>query len=90
MTNNNHIRFITIGSLLTVTGFILLFFSPYFGVSMAENWLMKQGGSDTAVFHIMIESYISNFLVAGGILFGIGLVTILVTSFLKLNLEREK
>ncbi|MBE4909956.1 hypothetical protein IMZ08_18120 [Bacillus luteolus] len=87
MTNNNLIRFITIGSILTIVGFILLFFSTYFGTSMAENWLMKQGGADTALFHIMIESYITNFVVAGGILLGIGLVTTLVTSFMILNVK---
>ncbi|QOR64993.1 hypothetical protein IM538_14215 [Cytobacillus suaedae] len=87
MKNNNLIRFITIGSILTVVGFILLFFSTYFGITIAENWLMKQGGADTALFHIMIDSHITNFSVAGGILLGIGLVTTLVTSFMKLNVK---
>ena len=62
--------FVALGILLTAIGFILLFFSIKFGTFTAENWLIKQGGADT-----------SNFLTAGSILFGIGLVTTLVGYF---------
>ncbi|AJD89582.1 hypothetical protein JMA_02650 [Jeotgalibacillus malaysiensis] len=60
---------------ITVIGLILLFFSVSFGTSLGENWLFQRGGADTAMYHLVIESYIQNFLVAGGVLFGIGLVT---------------
>jgi hypothetical protein len=89
MTKDNLYRFVTIGSTLTVIGFILLFFSTYFGTSMADNWLMEQGGVDTALFHLRLESYINNFLVSGGILFGIGLFTLLLTYFVKMIVANE-
>ena len=89
MTKDNFHRFITIGSTFTVIGFILLFFSTNFATSMADNWLMKQGGADTAMFHIRIESYINNFLVSGGILFGIGLFTLILTYFTKMVFMKE-
>jgi hypothetical protein len=89
MTKDNFKGFVTVGSALTVIGFILLFFSPFFGASMAEDWLMKQGGADTAMYHIRIESYINNFLVSGGILFGIGLFTLILSFFGKMNFMKE-
>lgn len=89
MTKDNFNRFVTIGATLFVIGFILLFFSTNFGTSMADNWLMKQGGADTAMFHIRIESYINNFVVSGGILFGIGLFTLILTYFIKLIFTKE-
>lgn len=63
---------------ITVIGFVLLFFSVSFGTSLAENWLVQRGSADTAMYLIIIESYIQNFIVAGGVLFGIGLVTMTI------------
>jgi hypothetical protein len=89
MTKDSFYRLVTIGSALTVIGFILLFFSTYFGKSMADQWLIKQGGVDTALFHLRLESYINNFLVSGGILFGIGLFPLLLTYFIKMIFAKE-
>ncbi|WP_456278911.1 hypothetical protein [Bacillus sp. AK128] len=90
MTKGHFNRFVTIGATLFITGFILLFFSTNFGTSMADNWLMEQqGGTDTAMFHIRIESYINNFVVSGGILFGIGLFTLILTYFIKMIFTKE-
>ncbi|WP_404406900.1 hypothetical protein [Jeotgalibacillus malaysiensis] len=63
---------------ITVIGFVLLFFSVSFGTSLAENWLFQRGEADTAMYLIIIESYIQNFIVAGGVLFGIGLATMTI------------
>ncbi|MRH43269.1 hypothetical protein GH741_11315 [Aquibacillus halophilus] len=89
MTEENFHRFVTVGSTLTVIGFILLFFSTHFGTSMADSWLMNQGGADTSIYQIRVESYINNFLVSGGILFGIGLFTLILTYFIKMNFTKE-
>ncbi|MDL4839969.1 hypothetical protein [Aquibacillus rhizosphaerae] len=89
MKKENFNLFVTIVSMLTIIGLILLFFSTHFGTSMADNWLMEQGGADTAMFHIRIKSYINNFLVSGGILFGIGLFTLFLTYFIKLTFIKE-
>ncbi|TFD99435.1 hypothetical protein [Jeotgalibacillus salarius] len=67
--------------ILAATGFILLFFSVNFGTSLADKWLFQQGGADTATYLIIIESYINNFIVAGGILLGIGLATIIFSYY---------
>ncbi|MCA1054265.1 hypothetical protein LCM10_04635 [Rossellomorea aquimaris] len=83
MTKDQFNGFVTIGVTLVGIGLILLFFSTYFGSSMADNWLMKQGTADTAMFHIRIESYINNFVVSGGILLGFGLFTLIQTYFIK-------
>ncbi len=89
MTKNHINRLTALGAIITVLGFILLFFSTSFGTSMAEGWLMEQGGADTAMYHIRIESYISNFLVSGGILFGIGILTLIITYFIMILFTKE-
>lgn len=33
----------TLGSMLGIAGFISIFFSVYFGTSLADNWVVKQG-----------------------------------------------
>ncbi|KGP90597.1 hypothetical protein N780_04190 [Pontibacillus chungwhensis BH030062] len=80
MTKDNYYRFVTIGLTSSVIGFILLFFSTNFGTLMAD-----KGGSDPAMYHIRIESYINSFVVSGGILFGIGLVTLILTHYIKMT-----
>jgi hypothetical protein len=52
----------------------MLFFSVNFGTSLAEEWLVKQGGENTKVNNIIVKSYINTFLVAGSILFAFGLL----------------
>ena len=67
---------VTLASLITAIGLILLFFSVNFGTALAENWLLKQGGVETSIYLTVIDGFINIFLAAGSILFGIGLVTI--------------
>ncbi|MFC0015940.1 MULTISPECIES: hypothetical protein [Allobacillus] len=89
MTEDHFNRFLTIGITLFVIGFILLFFSTSIGISMADNWVMNQGGADPAMFQIRIESYINIFVVSGSILFGIGLLTLILTYFIKVLFSKE-
>jgi hypothetical protein len=76
MSKDNLMGLIIVGSLLGVGGFIMIFFSVTFGTSLAESWLMRRGGADTAYYHIIMNSYINNFLVVGGIFLSIGLLIV--------------
>ena len=79
---------VTLGSLITVIGFILLFFSVNLGLSLTDNWLAKQGGgADTSTYLVVLEGFRNNFLAAGSILFGIGLATIIVAYYKTLNIN---
>ncbi|WP_273854064.1 hypothetical protein [Guptibacillus spartinae] len=77
------------GSIIGISGFVMLFFSVYFGTLIAENWLIKQGGADTGYYNIIMKSYINNFLVGGGILFTFG-IAINSVAYYKLQLIKEK
>lgn len=79
---------IIVGFLLSIVGIILLFFSVNFGTSLADNWLAKQGGADTSYYHIVTKGYINTFLVAGSILLGVGLFTI-ITFYFKILKVKE-
>jgi hypothetical protein len=50
---------------------------------------MKRGGADTGLYHIVIKGNIQKFLVAGSVLFTIGLLTSIVgfyiSAVLKIN-----
>lgn len=87
MTKDKLKGYVTLASLITAIGFILLFFSINFGMSFAEKWIAKQGEADQPTYLIVIEGYTNNFLATGSILFGIGLATILFTYYkiLKIN-----
>ncbi|SES46482.1 hypothetical protein [Psychrobacillus sp. OK032] len=87
MTKNKLKGLVALGSLITAIGFILLFFSVNFGLSLAENWIAKQGGADTSTYLIVIEGSTNNFLAAGSILFGIGLTTIIFAYYKTLNIN---
>lgn len=87
MTKDKLKGLVTLGSLIAVVGLILLCFSVNFGTSLAQNWLAKQGGADTSIYLIIIKSYINNFLIAGSILFGIGLATIICAYYKILNIN---
>ncbi|MEL3962358.1 hypothetical protein MKZ01_14050 [Lysinibacillus endophyticus] len=53
------IGLISFGLLITVIGFILLFFSVNLGFSLAENWILNRGGgADTSKYLIVIEGSI--------------------------------
>ena len=77
MIKNKLKGLVALGSLISAIGFILLFFSVNFGLSLAEYWIAKQGGADTSIYLLVVEGFTNNFLVAGSILLGLGLATIL-------------
>jgi hypothetical protein len=86
----NYIKELIIVSFITsVVGLILVLNSVHFGTSVAESWLMKRGGADTGLYHIVIKGNIQKFLVAGSVLFTIGLLTSIVgfyiSAVLKIN-----
>ena len=85
MTKDKLKGLVGLGTLLTAIGFIMLFFSVNFGTSLAENWLVKQGGADTSKYLIIMEGYTNSFLAAGSILFGIGLTLTIFAIYKVLN-----
>ncbi|SEM14379.1 hypothetical protein SAMN04487786_1145 [Paenisporosarcina quisquiliarum] len=88
MTKDKLKGLVALGSLMTAIGFILLFFSVNFGLSLAEKWILNRGGgADTSTYLIVIEGSISKILAIGSILFGIGLATIIVTYYKILNIN---
>jgi len=71
-----------LGSLLGIVGLIFIFFSANLGTTVADSWLEGQGGiADTSLYQLMIKANISNFRVAGGILFAVGLMTIVFSYY---------
>ncbi|WML44640.1 hypothetical protein [Neobacillus sp. PS3-40] len=87
MTKENLINFSIVGFLCGLGGLVMIFFSVNFGTSLAESWLVSQGGADTRYYHIIVKSNINNFLVAGGIIFGFGLLIIALTLYKFLNIS---
>ncbi|MFV8828503.1 hypothetical protein [Alkalihalobacterium sp. APHAB7] len=81
MTTDVCKRFMSVGATMGIFGAILLFFSVDIGTKLAHFWLVRQGSADPTVFHLVNEGYIHVFIIAGSILFTIGLVTVLLTSF---------
>ncbi|MEW9503158.1 hypothetical protein [Jeotgalibacillus marinus] len=78
---------IVLGSLLSIVGFILLFFSVNFGISISEYWLSKRGSVETSIYLKVIEGHTNNFLAAGSILFGVGVITLVLTYYMMLNIK---
>ncbi|MGM8211197.1 hypothetical protein ACLIBH_00215 [Virgibacillus sp. W0430] len=77
-----------VGSLLALIGFIALFFSASFGTSLAEQWLISQGGmSDSSIYESRISTYMYSFLVGGGILFAIGVSSIIIGYYKLLQIK---
>ncbi|GIN89214.1 hypothetical protein J6TS1_11500 [Siminovitchia terrae] len=72
-----------ISSLLAIAGLVLMFSSIFFGTSLGESWLLNQedGVADTSQYMMVIETYKNNFVIAGSILFGVGLLTAILTYF---------
>lgn len=65
------------------------FFSVDFGTSLADSWVAKQGGASTERYHIILESYIHSFLIAGSILFGFSLLFAIFTHFVFMLLPKR-
>jgi hypothetical protein len=78
---------IIVGLLLVICGLVMIFSSVSFGTSSAESWLIRNGGADTSTYQIILKGYINNFLVAGGIIFGLGLMGVILLSFTFLKYE---
>ncbi|MCG7346101.1 hypothetical protein MHZ92_18485 [Sporosarcina sp. ACRSL] len=88
MTKDKLKALFALGSLVTVIGIILLFFSIKFGESLAHNWLVKRGGgSDTSTYLIIFEGYTNIFLSAGSILLVIGLATTIFVYYKILSID---
>ena len=75
-------------TLFALLGVILIAFSVKFGTSNADAWLASRGGADTAYYHLIVKSYINNFLVSGSILLGFGLVSSAFIYYKMVNFER--
>jgi hypothetical protein len=88
MTKEKLQGFAIISALLILLGIILIAFSVKFGTSNADAWLASRGGADTAYYHLIVKSYINNFLVSGSILLGFGLVSTVFFYFKMVNFER--
>jgi hypothetical protein len=89
MSKEKIISLIIVGFLLFICGLVMIFSSVSFGTSSAETWLMNNGGADTSTYQIILKGYINNFLVAGGIIFGLGLMGVILFSFTFLNMKEE-
>ncbi|MCF6137821.1 hypothetical protein [Pseudalkalibacillus berkeleyi] len=76
MSKENFKHFNFVGFSLIVCGFVFLFFSVDFGTSIAEFWLISKGGADTALYHIVIQSYINSFLISGTIFLVAGIMMV--------------
>ena len=88
MTKDKLKGLVALGSIISVIGFILLFFSVDFGTSFALNWLGNEGGADTETYLVVLEGYTDTFLAGGSILFGIGLATTIITFYKLLNINK--
>lgn len=77
MSKENLISLIVVGLILVIGGLVMIFSSVNFGTSFADSWLMSRGGAGTGIYQIILKGYINNFIVAGGILFGFGLMVVI-------------
>ncbi|CAG9621288.1 hypothetical protein [Sutcliffiella rhizosphaerae] len=78
-----------ISVLLGIVGFIIIFFSVNFGTTRAESWLRERGGADTEYFHLMINGYITSFLITGIMLFLLSIVVFTI-SFIQIHTKGFK
>ncbi|TWE08019.1 hypothetical protein FB550_10130 [Neobacillus bataviensis] len=89
MLKEKLISLIVVGFILVIGGLFMIFSSINFGTSFADSWLISRGGADTGIYQIILKGYINNFLVAGGILFGFGLMLVILI-FYKFQNIKEK
>lgn len=66
--------FLIVSGLLAAVGLVLIFQSVKFGTSLADSWIAERGGANTDYYHIIVESYIQAFHLAGGVLLGAGIL----------------
>ena len=81
MNNNKLMGLVVLGSLMATIGFLFIFNSAKLGLTRAENWLFEQGGADNTTYLFLMENYTNSYLIAGSILLGIGLATIVGACF---------
>lgn len=81
MQNDVFNKFMFIGAVLVGVGLLFIFASGNWGLSLADGWLAKYDYADSATYEFKIGTNTNNFLVVGGILFGVGLVTTLICYF---------
>ncbi|KKI90654.1 hypothetical protein WQ54_19505 [Bacillus sp. SA1-12] len=81
MSKEKLISLIVVGFILVIGGLVMIFSSVNFVTSFADSWLMSRGGADTGIYQIILKGHINNFLVAGGILFGFGLLVVILTYY---------
>lgn len=72
-----------ISSLLAITGLALMFSSINFGISLGDSWLDNQedGIYDTDQYNMVVETHKNNFIIIGSVLFGTGILTLILTYF---------
>jgi len=88
-----HIKGLSIiSSLLTIAGLVLMFSSISFGTSLGSSWLLNQedGTANTSEYDMVVETYKNNFVIAGSILFGAGLLTAILTYFTSLLFGKKE
>ncbi len=81
MLKEKLISLIIVGLIFVIGGLVMIFSSVNYGTSFADSWLMSRGGADTGIYQIILKGYINNFLVAGGILFGFGLMVVILSAY---------
>ncbi|MDQ6600818.1 hypothetical protein [Bacillus salipaludis] len=89
MSKEKLISLIVVGFILVIGGLVMIFSSVNFGTSFADSWLTGRGGADTGIYQIILKSYINNFLVAGGILFGFGMMIVVLIYYKFQNTNGE-
>lgn len=79
----------TLGSLICVVGIIIIFLSDNLGISLADSWVIEQGGSaDVSHYQYKVKANTNKFLIPGSILFGIGVTTLVFTYYKFLNFNK--
>ncbi|MEH7114459.1 hypothetical protein V7124_19140 [Neobacillus niacini] len=81
MPKEKLISLIIVGLIFIIGGLVMIFSSVNYGTSFADSWLISRGGADTGIYQIILKGYINNFLVAGGILFGFGLMVVILSAY---------
>ncbi|MGX9931294.1 hypothetical protein ACW0KB_08615 [Virgibacillus salarius] len=85
MKNNRLKKFIFLGSFLGIIGLLLIFFSNSMGMAFGDGWLVKSDYADSSIYNFQVKANTNKFLVIGGILFGIGLTTVLLSYYKELQ-----
>ncbi|WHX98035.1 hypothetical protein [Neobacillus sp. DY30] len=76
-----------VGFILVIGGLVMIFSSVNLGTSVADSWLISRGGADTGIYQIILKGYINNFLVTGSILFGSGLMVVILIFYKFQNMK---